>query len=40
MTALELAPIGHDPKAKREADVVIDGAEPVLRLDMEAHPRR
>ena len=40
MTALELAPIGDSPKTRRETDVVLDGAELALGLDMEANPRR
>jgi hypothetical protein len=39
MTALELDPIGDRPEARREANVVVDGGELVIRLNMEANTR-
>src|ERR1035437_769412 len=39
MPALELAPIGDRPETRREAEIGVDRAEPVLRLDPEASPR-
>src|SRR5450756_1347437 len=39
MTAVELAPIGNRPETRGEAEIGVDGAEVVLGLDMETHPR-